>query len=246
MDGSAAARHASLALGRGQALASLWRGALASEPSFDAVSDGIERLTADRAVWRADFWELTVGESTRLARDPPYQMEERMKTIEESIEIEVPVSTAYNQWTQFESFPKFMDGVKRVDQHDDTRLHWVAEIGGDEREWDAEITEQHPDHRVAWKALNEEGPNGVVTFHKLGDSNTKVMVQMEYEPEGITESIGSFVGLTTTVSRATSSRSRSSSSLAAPRVARGAETSTRTERSLASGVWRASARLPGL
>ena len=118
-----------------------------------------------------------------------------MKTIEESIEIEVPVSTAYNQWTQFESFPKFMDGVKRVDQHDDTRLHWVAEIGGDKREWDAEITEQHPDHRVAWKALNEEGPNGVVTFHKLGDSNTKVMVQMEYEPEGITESIGSFVGL---------------------------------------------------
>jgi uncharacterized membrane protein len=75
-----------------------------------------------------------------------------MKTIEESIEIDVPVSTAYNQWTQFESFPQFMDGVERVEQKDDMRLHWVAEIGGDKREWDAEITEQHPDHRVAWKA----------------------------------------------------------------------------------------------
>ena len=108
-----------------------------------------------------------------------------MKTIEESIEIEVPVSTAYNQWTQFESFPHFMEGVERVEQKDDTRLHWVAEIGGEKREWDAEITEQHPDHRVAWKALDQEGPNGVVTFHKLDDARTKVMVQMEYEPEGV-------------------------------------------------------------
>jgi uncharacterized membrane protein len=120
-----------------------------------------------------------------------------MKTIEESIEIEVPVSTAYNQWTQFESFPPFMDGVERVEQKDDTRLHWVAEVGGDRREWDAEITEQHPDQRIAWKALDQEGPNGVVTFHKLDDTRTKVMVQMEYEPEGTKESIGSFVGIDT-------------------------------------------------
>jgi uncharacterized membrane protein len=120
-----------------------------------------------------------------------------MKTIEESIEIEVPVSTAYNQWTQFESFPQFMDGVERVEQKDDTRLHWVAEVGGDRREWDAEITEQHPDQRIAWKALDQEGPNGVVTFHKLDDTRTKVMVQMEYEPEGTKESIGSFVGIDT-------------------------------------------------
>jgi uncharacterized membrane protein len=117
-----------------------------------------------------------------------------MKTIEESIEIEVPLSTAYNQWTQFESFPEFMDGIERVEQKDDTRLHWVAEIGGEKREWEAEITEQHPDHRVAWKALDQEGPNGVVTFHKLDDAHTKVMVQMEYEPEGVKESVGSFVG----------------------------------------------------
>jgi uncharacterized membrane protein len=118
-----------------------------------------------------------------------------MKTIEESIEIEAPLSTAYNQWTQFESFPQFMEGVERVEQKGDTKLHWVAEVGGEKREWDAEITEQHPDHRVAWKALDQGGPSGVVTFHKLDDAHTKVMVQMEYEPEGVKESMGSFVGL---------------------------------------------------
>jgi uncharacterized membrane protein len=117
-----------------------------------------------------------------------------VKTIEESIEVEVPVTTAYNQWTQFESFPRFMDGVERVEQKDDKRLHWVAEIGGEKREWEAEITEQHPDHRVAWRALDRYGPNGVVTFHKLDDSRSKVMVQMEYEPEGVKESVGSVVG----------------------------------------------------
>ena len=117
-----------------------------------------------------------------------------MTTIEESIDIEVPVSVAYNQWTQFESFPGFMDGVERVEQKTDTQLHWVAEIGGTQREWDAEITEQHPDHRVAWKALDQNGPNGVVTFHKLAEARTRVMVQMDYEPEGIKESVGSMIG----------------------------------------------------
>jgi uncharacterized membrane protein len=82
-----------------------------------------------------------------------------------------------------------------VTQTDDTHLHWVAKISGDEREWDAEITEQHPDHRVAWRALDQDGPNGIVTFQKLDERKTKVMVQMEYEPEGVSESIGSFVGL---------------------------------------------------
>jgi uncharacterized membrane protein len=117
-----------------------------------------------------------------------------MKTIEESIEIEVPVSTAYNQWTQFESFPRFMDGIERVEQKDDKHLRWTAEIGGDKREWDAEITEQHPDHRVAWRAIDQDGPNGAVTFHRLDEGRTKVMVQMDYEPEGLKESAGSLVG----------------------------------------------------
>ena len=104
-----------------------------------------------------------------------------MKTIEESIEIEVPLTTAYNQWTQFESFPQFMEGVERVEQKGDTRLHWVADVGGERREWDAEITEQHPDERVAWKSVERPHQAGVV--------------QMEYEPEGTKESMGSFVGL---------------------------------------------------
>jgi len=118
-----------------------------------------------------------------------------MKTIEESIEIDVPVSAVYNQWTQFESFPRFMDGVERVEQKDDTHLRWVAQVGGTKREWDAEITEQHPDHRIAWKAVDQDGPNGVVTFHKLDESRTKVMVQMDYAPEGIKESVGSATGM---------------------------------------------------
>ena len=87
-----------------------------------------------------------------------------------------------------------MDGIERVEQRDDTHLRWVAEIGGDTREWDAEITEQHPDHRVAWRAVDQDGPHGVVTFHKLDDANTKVMVQMEYDPEGLTETVGSALG----------------------------------------------------
>jgi uncharacterized membrane protein len=118
-----------------------------------------------------------------------------MKTIEESIDIEVPVSAAYNQWTQFESFPLFMDGIERVEQQDDSHLHWVAEIGGTREEWDSEITEQHPDHRIAWKAIGRDGPDGVVTFHKLDEDRTRVMVQMAHEPEGMKESVGSALGL---------------------------------------------------
>lgn len=118
-----------------------------------------------------------------------------MKTIEESIEIEVPVSTAYEQWTEFESFPRFMDGIERVEQTDDTHLRWSAEVAGQKREWDAEITEQQPGHRIAWKALGQDGPNGAVTFHQLDDSRTKVMVQMDYDPEGMKESVGSAVGM---------------------------------------------------
>ena len=118
-----------------------------------------------------------------------------MTTIEESIEIDVPVTKAYNQWTQFGSFPNFMDGVERVEQRTDSRLHWVAKIAGEQREWDAEITEQHPDHRVAWKALDPADPSGVVTFHKLGNARTRVMVQMAYEPSGLKESAGSAIGI---------------------------------------------------
>jgi uncharacterized membrane protein len=116
-------------------------------------------------------------------------------TIEESIEIGVPVRTAYNQWTQFEEFPRFMEGVESVAQLDDTHLRWVAEIGGQREEWQAEITEQEPDRRIAWKATSRQGPDGVVTFHRIADDQTKVTVQMDYEPEGLTEHLGSAVGV---------------------------------------------------
>jgi uncharacterized membrane protein len=117
-----------------------------------------------------------------------------MSTVEESIEINVPVRTAYDQWTQFETFPQFMEGVTAVQQLDDTHLHWVADIGGVHREWDAEITEQHPDERVAWRARDGADNAGVVTFHKLTDTKTKVMLQLEFDPEGFTEVAGDKLG----------------------------------------------------
>ena len=118
-----------------------------------------------------------------------------MARIEESIEVGVPVDTAYNQWTQFEEFPQFMEGIEEVRQLDDKRLHWVAEMGGKREEWDAEITEQHPDHRVAWTATGGKGNAGVVTFHRIDDAQTRIMVQMDWEPEGVTEKIGVALGM---------------------------------------------------
>jgi uncharacterized membrane protein len=115
-------------------------------------------------------------------------------TVEQSIDVAVPVSTAYNQWTQFESFPQFMEGVDEVRQIDDTHLHWRASFGGSEHEWDAEITEQHPDERVAWRNTSGKDNAGVVTFHKLDDTHTRIMVQLDFVPEGIKEKIGSALG----------------------------------------------------
>jgi len=117
-----------------------------------------------------------------------------MSTIEQSIEVEVPVQTAYNQWTQFEEFPKFMEGVEQVRQIDDTHLHWVAELGGTRHEWDAEITEQLPDERVAWRNTDGKENAGVVTFHKLDDQRSRLMVQMDFVPEGIKEKLGDALG----------------------------------------------------
>jgi uncharacterized membrane protein len=117
-----------------------------------------------------------------------------MSRIETSIEVDVPVSTAYNQWTQFEEFPRFMESVESVTQIDDTHLRWVAEVGGSRHEWEAEISEQRPDERVAWHATDGKSNGGVVTFHRLDEGRTKVMVQMDYEPEGLKESLGSALG----------------------------------------------------
>jgi len=117
-----------------------------------------------------------------------------MATIEQSIEVDVPVQTAYNQWTQFESFPAFMQNVEEIRQTDDKHLHWVAEFGGNRHEWDAEITEQLPDERVAWRNTDGKDNAGVVTFHKLDDRRSRVMVQMDFVPEGIKEKVGDKLG----------------------------------------------------
>jgi uncharacterized membrane protein len=118
-----------------------------------------------------------------------------MSTIEQSIEVNVPVSTAYNQWTQFEEFPRFMEGVEKIIQLDDTRLHWVVEIAGQTREYDATITEQTPDQRIAWRADGEATNAGVVTFHRISDDTTRIMLQLEYEPDGLVEKAGDLIGI---------------------------------------------------
>jgi uncharacterized membrane protein len=117
-----------------------------------------------------------------------------MSTIEESVDVAVPVRAAYDQWTQFEEFPGFMEGVESVTQLNDTQLHWVAEISGVRREWDAEIAEQHPDERIAWHATDGTTNAGVVTFHRLDDTTTRVMLQLDFEPEGIVETAGDVLG----------------------------------------------------
>jgi uncharacterized membrane protein len=118
-----------------------------------------------------------------------------MSTIEKSIEVNVPVRTAYNQWTQFEEFPRFMEGVKEVNQLDDTHLHWKAAIAGQQKEWDAEITEQTPDQRIAWTSRGGAINGGVVTFHRLSDAKSKVMLQLEYAPQGVAENVGDALGV---------------------------------------------------
>ena len=117
-----------------------------------------------------------------------------MQTIEQSIEVNVPLETAYNQWTQFEEFPQFMEGVESVTQLDDTHLRWVADIAGKRHEWRAEITEQRPDERVAWKAEDGKTNAGVVTFHRIDPTTTRIMVQIDWQPEGAVEAAGAAVG----------------------------------------------------
>jgi uncharacterized membrane protein len=120
----------------------------------------------------------------------------RMSDVTESVDVNVPISTAYNQWTQFESFPQFMDGVESISQTDNRHSHWVTKIGGVRREFDAEITEQHPDERIAWKSIGGDTSHaGVVTFHRLGDNDTRVTVQLAWQPEGLMEKAGSIVGM---------------------------------------------------
>lgn len=118
-----------------------------------------------------------------------------MSTHTASVEVNRPIRTVYDQWTQFESFPEFMEGVERIDQRDDTHLHWVIKVGPATREFDATVTEQHPEERVAWKS--DSGPDhaGVVTFHRLDDENTRVTTQMDVDPDGFVENVADKLGI---------------------------------------------------
>ncbi len=118
-----------------------------------------------------------------------------MPQVTESIDVHAPISAVYALWTRFEEFPRFMGGVDSITQQTDTQLHWKVSIAGVEREFDAEITEQHPDERVAWKSVDGKEHAGVVTFHRLADSKTKVTVQMDWEAEGFAEKAGGAIGL---------------------------------------------------
>jgi uncharacterized membrane protein len=118
-----------------------------------------------------------------------------MANYEQSIDVNVPVRTAYNQWTQFEEFPRFMEGVESVTQIDDKTLRWKATIAGKTEEWTAEITEQSPDERVAWASTSGARNAGVVTFHHIDDNTTRVMLQIDYDPQGFVENVGDALGM---------------------------------------------------
>lgn len=119
-----------------------------------------------------------------------------MSRVIESVDVNVPISTAYHQWTQVESFPQFMDGVAAVSRIDDRRSHWVITIGSVQREFDAEITEQHADERIAWRSSGGDTSHaGVVTFQRLGDHDTRVTVQLAWQPTGLAERVGSILGI---------------------------------------------------
>jgi len=118
-----------------------------------------------------------------------------MSKIESSIDVDVPVRVAYDQWTQFEEFPRFMDAVESVTQVDDTHLHWSAKIAGVRKEWDAEITQQEPDQRVAWTSTSGATNAGAVDFHRLDDRKTRVTLTMDVEPDGALETVGNAIGV---------------------------------------------------
>lgn len=117
-----------------------------------------------------------------------------MPRFEDSIEVDVPARMAYDQWTQFEDFPSFMEGVKRVVQRDDRTLDWTAEIAGQRKEWTAEITDQTPGTRIAWKSINGDDNAGAVLFESLGSDRTRVTLRLDADPDGVVETVGANLG----------------------------------------------------
>ncbi|MEU6064538.1 MULTISPECIES: SRPBCC family protein [Streptomyces] len=119
-----------------------------------------------------------------------------MSTVKETVDVEVPVRTAYNQWTQFEQFPYFMEGVEEVRQLDDRHNHWTTKVGGVRREFDTEIVDQLPDDRITWRAIGgDTRQRGSVRFQRLDDTHTRVELTMEIEPTGVAEKGGDMLGV---------------------------------------------------
>ena len=122
-------------------------------------------------------------------------MTSEVSCIQESIVVDVPLSTAYDQWTQFEEFPHFMEGIESVRQLDDTHLHWCANIGGKRVEWGAEIVEQVPDHRIVWRSTSGSRNHGTVWFERVSERQTRATLEVQYEPEGVVENVGDALGV---------------------------------------------------
>jgi len=119
-----------------------------------------------------------------------------MSQVTESVDVDVPIRAAYDQWTQFETFPEFMEGVESVTQVSDTRNLWTVEVGGATRQFETEITEQHPEERIAWTTVGGDLQQaGVVTFHKLDENSTRVTIQMDWDPHGVVEKAGAALGV---------------------------------------------------
>jgi uncharacterized membrane protein len=152
----------------------------------------VARVSAGRALAVASTVALGGWLLSRLSQERGSSWSS--SSIEETIDVNVPVHTAYNQWTQFEEFPSFMPTVQAVTQIDDQHLHWHANVAGKTKEWDSEITEQIPDQRIAWRSTSGPRSTGVVTFDKIADHRTRVHLQMEYEPESTGERIGDGLG----------------------------------------------------
>jgi uncharacterized membrane protein len=122
-------------------------------------------------------------------------MDRKMETLEQSVEVEAPVTATYNQWTQFEDFPRFMEGVESVTQLDDKRVHWVAEVAGKRKEWDAEITRQIPDREIDWVGLGDADNRGRILFEEIDPGTSKVTMLLDYDPEGVVEEVGDALGV---------------------------------------------------
>ena len=146
------------------------------------------RLAAVAALAAGGYW------LKKKMNPAPGQGTGELSFVQDSIEVDVPISTAYNQWTQFEDFPNFMKDVEEVRQVDDTHLHWRASSGGKPVEWDSEITTQIPDRRISWRSTSGPPNSGAVTFDRVADNRTRITLRMSYRAPGLVEKVGDALG----------------------------------------------------